>query len=193
MNRDMIKKAREFALDVHGDQTYGEGLPYVYHLDDVFHRWNAFYNEAYGDIEYLTSESIWPIIFVNVGVTCYLHDTVEDGKCPDSILNQIRMNFGPYIATYVSLLSKNDENVASQTSKLAKNTVYFRRCNDTNVSRYVKIFDRLANISACRIEQKTSLLKKYIKEYPAFHAIFYSNAPKERDLWIELDNLHKEI
>ncbi len=80
---DIVTRAREFAIQYHGDQKYGD-KPYVYHLD---------------------------MVYKNLDNTCldwcrcaaYLHDVLEDTDCE---YEDLYNNFGMFVADAVLRLTK---------------------------------------------------------------------------------------
>ena len=77
----MIKTARDFAIDAHGEQKYG-ARPYHVHLDAV-----AELASAYGE---------------TAQVVAYLHDVVEDTPVA---LSAIEGRFGKFVAGCVAILT----------------------------------------------------------------------------------------
>ena len=139
----MKKRAREFAIQSHGNQKYGEH-PYSVHLDAV-----AKISRSYGE----TAEII-----------SYLHDVVED---TDVKIEEIESIFGSLIATSVAILT--DE--PGKDRKERKSKTYAKMANvsgDAEVALIVKAADRLANMRACIVDNNQSLLEVYKTEYPIF-------------------------
>ena len=100
----------------------------------------------------------------------YLHDVVEDTDVP---LSQLQHDFGSGVSHIVDLLT-------NQGSKEST----FKRIRTSKSAVFVKLCDRLANVS------EGGKLPKYRKEYPIFRSILYK--PGEFDgLWNELDKLLK--
>lgn len=79
---NLVTRAREFAIQYHGDQKYGD-KPYVYHLDMVA---NNLFSAHY-----------------KVQCVAYLHDVLEDTDCE---YETIAYNFGEDVAYAVELLTK---------------------------------------------------------------------------------------
>lgn len=79
---DIVTRAREFAIQYHGDQKYGD-KPYVYHLDKVA----SYVGNAHFKVQ----------------VVAYLHDVLEDTDCD---YETVAFNFGEDVAYAVELLTK---------------------------------------------------------------------------------------
>ena len=83
-----LSRAEDLALDVHAGQTRkGSGLPYYVHPYRV----------------YLRSKKLG--LSKEHQLLAVLHDTYEDAKKPVDVLNKIRSEFGPQLASKVELLS----------------------------------------------------------------------------------------
>lgn len=120
----MLQRAREFAVTAHGDQEYGKGRPYFFHLDAVVRLLQPYGEEAQ--------------------VLGYLHDTLEDARVDAQTLEN---EFGTLVATRVALLT--DE--PGETRQVRKRRTYERLkkvTGDGQLSLVVLAADRLANIQA---------------------------------------------
>lgn len=82
-----VTKSREFAIEKHDNQMYGEHL-YIYHLDKVFQM----------TIEMKLNEQCQ--------IIAYLHDILED---TNTTRNEIGKIFGMNIAHIVNLLTKKKD------------------------------------------------------------------------------------
>lgn len=99
-------------------------------------------------------------------MACWLHDTIEDTEVTKQIL---LAKFGKSVATIVDLVS-------NQSSKEAT----FKRIRSSKDAVFVKLCDRLANVS----EGKKNA--KYKKEHPMFREILYREGEFD-DLWAAID------
>jgi hypothetical protein len=157
------ERAREFALNAHGNQPYGH-YPYGKHLQDV-----VTIVEPYGD------EAV---------MVAWLHDVVEDTKTP---LSDIVNEFGQGIADQVALVTdcdgRNRKTRKQKTNeKLEESGVGFR------IARIVKAADRLANVRFSVYTCDVGKQRMYQDEYAAFRAAVYR--PGEcNPIWAELDVL----
>lgn len=159
----LLDRARQFAIDAHGDQKYGEH-PYVYHLDAV--------------AQILQHQD--PLT-ITVG---YLHDVLEDTKAtPDDL----HLHFGPDVTDVVRMVT--DEPGANRrvrkertNAKLSRLTGYLG-C----VALMVKAADRLANIRESAKGGPGSKIDMYRGEHAAFRAA--AESPGTAWMWQEMDRL----
>lgn len=155
--------ARNFAIQRHGNQKYGE-RPYSFHLDSV-----ASHLRNYGDI----AETIG-----------FLHDTVEDTDCS---LEEIAKVFGPFVAKCVSILT--DEHGENRKDRKAKTYAKMAEVKgEETLALVVKTADRLANVKACFDDNNTRLIEVYKNEHSDFCKAVYRKGLCE-DLWDELNDL----
>lgn len=148
-----VVDAMEFAIQAHGDQKYGE-KPYEYHLRKVVG--NAWRNG--GNITSF--------------IVAWLHDVVEDTNVT---LPEIAQRYGVDVADFVDLLT----NVKGPNGKTDKATT-FKRIRTKKMATFVKLCDRLANVS------EGEKLDMYRKAHPLFKSILY--IPGEFDnLWNQIE------
>ena len=158
-----ITEPREFAIQAHGDQRYGE-RPYSHHLDAV-----AAIAAQYGE----TAETV-----------AYLHDTVEDTPVK---LDEVRARFGHLVADCVALLT--DEPGANRKERKAKTYAKLTLVHgELELALIVKAADRLANVRACVADGNQRLLEVYRSEHPTFRQAAYRPSLCDA-LWAELDSL----
>jgi (p)ppGpp synthase/HD superfamily hydrolase len=159
----MRHNAREFAVQAHADQMYGEH-PYVFHLEQV-----AAIATPYGE------EAV---------VVAYLHDTVEDTEVS---LDEIERRFGALIAACVALLT--DEPGDNRKERKAKTYAKLASVSGPQeLALLVKAADRLANVRACIGDGKHSLWQVYQGEHTSFRSAAYRPGLCD-PLWVELDAL----
>lgn len=155
---------RRFAIEAHGDQTYGSA-PYVVHLDEV---------------AALVPED------PSLRAVAYLHDVLEDTPVSFTLLAQ---RFGPTIAEAVDLVT--DPAGASRRERKAR--LHARLAGLTLVSPasplalHVKVADRLANVRAC-VRSGDDRLDKYRREHGDFRPAAFRPGLCDA-LWNELDGL----
>jgi len=155
-------EARNFAIEVHGDQKYGNH-PYVFHLDAVA---NIVIN--YGEIAMIIA---------------YLHDVLEDTVTTKATIEN---KFGKFVANCVELIT--DEAGYNRKERKAKTYKKIKKANNKyNVALVVKTADRLANILSCSIKNK-SLLKMYLQEQSDFKTAVYRDNLCDR-LWQRIDDI----
>ncbi|RDH43456.1 HD domain-containing protein [Zooshikella ganghwensis] len=144
----MIDKAKQFALERHGNQTYGD-KPYAYHLDRVVELL-----VPYGEVAQ------------TIG---YLHDVVEDTSVT---LDELAREFNQFIADAVAILSDqpgiNRKEKKQKTYALMENVT-----GDLQVALIVKVADRLANLQACIEYGRYDKLKMYMEEHEHFRKATY--------------------
>lgn len=162
---ERVQQAREFALEYHADQLYGDA-PYAVHLDAV-----AELVAPYGE---------------DALVVAYLHDVLEDTEAERDDLDA---EFGAFIAQCVSVLT--DE--PGDTRQLRKRLTWRKMSKVSGkleLALLVKAADRLANVRACVADANQTLLKRYREEHPNLKAAAYRPGLCD-PLWEELDRLLK--
>ncbi len=117
----MVKAARDFAINAHGDQLYGDE-PYVVHLDEV-----AAIVRPYGEL---------------AEIIAYLHDTAEDTMLT---IEDIGGEFTMFIATCVYYLT-DEEGKTRRERKRKTNHKLSRMPSEFNITKVVKAADRLVNL-----------------------------------------------
>lgn len=155
-----INFARQFAIDSHGDQKYGD-LPYIKHLDDVVDLL-APYGEDYQ-------------------IVGYLHDVLEDTTVSEDVC---RETFGNDIVD--AMLVCKDEAGHNRKERKAKTNEKLRLSNNV-IGLVVKAADRLANMKNS-FETNKSLFKMYAKEYEVFKEAAYREGLCD-EFWEEMDGL----
>lgn len=138
-----------FALSAHADQKYGE-YPYVVHLGFVNHFVNKYKHllSNQNEIDVATASG-------------WLHDTIED--CPTVTYEKIKSEFGENIANTVQALTNIDG--VYNLVELKNNKVAF----------FIKLCDRLANVSFLRINFKEKAYNKYVDQFDEI----LNNCPEE--------------
>ena len=184
------EEASLFAVEKHGDQTYGKGKqPYRIHLHDTTCVLRRFSHTSDKQLA--------------VG---WLHDVLED---TDATFEDVQMRFGPEVAMAVAFVTDDP----GESRRVKKRMTYTRAqanirqavriAGSTNLQYVVgrpqvlvlgiraKVADRIANISAC-IEQGHGLLKRYVKEEGlAFHLAYYCEGVCE-EMWDAYEVLIEE-
>ena len=95
---EKVKKAREYAIQKHGSQTYGNSnLPYIYHLDGVARNTGRLLY-VYFDFD--------DVFFERALIIAYLHDVLEDTDTP---YNEIEKLFGEDVLYILKLLKHEKE------------------------------------------------------------------------------------
>jgi (p)ppGpp synthase/HD superfamily hydrolase len=159
----VIHRARQFAVERHGDQKYGD-LPYWVHLDRV-----AAIARDYG------SDAV---------VIAYLHDVVEDTP---TTLEEIAAEFGNFVSRCVQVVT--DEPGADRRERKARTYRKMARIDrELEVALIVKAADRLANLRACTSESNQRLLAVYRREQAVFRDAVFRPALCD-PIWQEIEEL----
>ena len=171
---ERLTQALEFATQAHGDQTYGDNVPYSTHLVDVVVILNEFgYTEAAGEVEML--------------VAAYLHDVVEDTEVTEE---QVAERFGVNVARMVRFCS-DEPGPNRKTRKALTYALCRRRLDDAPWCYFrgaiVKLADRIANIRNCHAH-RPDLLHMYWKEKDTFKEALWVSE-HAGPMWAEYDRL----
>ena len=141
---NFLKKALDFAYDVHKNQKRDEGAPYILHPFSV-----ALYlaeKMQIGDVEMLAS--------------ALLHDVIEDGPQVNEQL--LTSEFGDKVAGYVSLLSKNK---VPGIDKSEIRRLYHEKLKTAPIEVLrIKMADRLDNIRYLHKNPYKDKIKRYVEE-----------------------------
>ena len=140
----VVTKARDMAIKLHSEQLY-DTHPYVKHLDDV-------YSVAK---RLTTNEDIW--------VASYLHDVLEDTKCNyETIKNQFGEKVAELVYAVTDELGRNRQERKANT---------YPKIFDDNDAITLKICDRIANFTYCKLSSLKGSCDKY-KMYSDEHVEF---------------------
>lgn len=160
----IIQKALHYAAMKHGDQKYGDGVPYMTHIASVvslLHEYNA------------------PVIVIAAGA---LHDVLED---TDTTYDELNIEFGPHIADLVLAVTNPKEGNRKEKHAIQ----YPKILQYGQYAIMVKLADRLANVlSGGKVgmyRKEHEEFKKVLKDGDKFQS--YSVAR----MWTELDELLK--
>ncbi len=183
---DRVFAAREFAIEAHGDQKYGND-PYVAHLDEVatlclHHLPGIGVRESSGK-----GFSDFVPLIVDCLVAAYLHDVLEDTKKTEE---DIRSLFGDRAArAAVALSDPPGKNRKERKTLLHERLAALHEGDAVGaVVLATKAMDRLANCRRCRADGNTSLLDMYRKEAVDFRqAVFRVGIC--RQAWVEIDRI----
>lgn len=140
-----IQEARQFALKWHAGQMWGD-QPYIEHLDEV------------AELFASKGAEVWQI------VAAYLHDIIEDPKCPE---DEILAKFGQLVFDWVYAVS----GFGANRKEKQQNIVDKLRRNKTGAAR-LKLGDRLINVRKCVRDGNLSMLKMYRKEAELYGELF---------------------
>ncbi len=137
---DLIEKIRHNAHELHKsvNQTYGDQLPYGYHLDMVV---NGI--RDYGHLVCTCENDIIPLFFGG-----YYHDSIEDA----------RLTYNDVMKTATAVMSVEQALMATEivyaltndkgrSRKERAGEKYYKGIRETPYAPFVKLCDRLANIT----------------------------------------------
>jgi (p)ppGpp synthase/HD superfamily hydrolase len=139
---EKILKARQFAIERHGEQKYGE-LPYIYHLDMVY----QIVLDAKLDEDYQ--------------IAAYLHDILED---TNTTKEELTLLFGERIARLVDSVTGHGE------TRKEKKQVMLNKLQALPDGVPLKMADRYANMKESLNIPK--LFEMYAKELNDYLPLF---------------------
>jgi len=159
-----IEQVRQSAHELHRsvNQTYGKGLPYSYHLDKV-----ADAVARYGYLVCTNDDDVLPLMF-----GAFYHDSIEDARLTyNDVMRTARkfMNDDQALtATEIAYALTNDK---GRTRAERAGEKYYQGIRETPYAPFVKLCDRLANITfSCSGNEPSNLRMKavYKQEVPHF-------------------------
>ena len=144
---DRVLRAKQFAIQAHGTQMYGEGLPYEYHLQKVV---NTLITAGVHNKEALMAG--------------WLHDVVEDTPVT---VQDLEKQFGWEVAWIVWSVSNGPG-----ANRAEKHSVTYPKICACPLAVVVKLADRVANmrasLGAAKKLDNLKPLKMYLKEAESF-------------------------
>lgn len=171
----LTEKSKEYAMGKHRETNHlYDGKPYILHLTEVFHNAQMFYMPIYklhdaNLIEVLQSAA-------------YCHDVIED--CRETY-NDVAKNTNEQVADIVYALT----NEKGRNRDERANDKYYHGIKNTPHATYIKLCDRLANVSYSK-RMGSSMFDKYRKEHKNFKSKLYQEGFDV--MWAELENLFKD-
>lgn len=175
-NQELIDKIRSSAHQVHAhvNQTYDQIHPYGFHLDMVAD--SVF---KYGYLVCACEADVIPLFF-----GAYYHDSIEDARLTYNDVTKIARQYmderQAYMAAEIVYALTNDK---GRTRAERAGEQYYRGIRETPYAPFVKLADRLANISySCRHtnESNRHMREVYKGELPHFlAAIGYTKNSEE--------------
>lgn len=161
---ELIEKIRQSAHELHQsvNQTYGDSLPYGYHLDMVVRGIREF-----GHLVCAREEDVVPLFFGG-----YYHDSIEDARLSYNDVVKVARNFMTEEQTFLAV-----EIVYALTNDKGRNRAeragekYYQGIRTTPYAPFVKLCDRLANITfSCSGTDANNIHMKevYKNEVPHF-------------------------
>lgn len=181
--------AREWAGRRHAEagQTWGDGKPYLAHLDSVVEVLRRF---GFSDAGNPVHQVLW--------LGALSHDLVEDTGLA---LADLRVLLGPEVARLVWALSEESGTGAARAERHA---VAYPRIAATPWAVVLKVADRISNVEASIAFGPSKKLRMYQAEHSAFRAALYQDPPVPtewdaiagggggmwvRAMWAHLDHL----
>ena len=161
-----IETIRQSAHELHRsvNQTYGDGLPYGYHLDMVVQGLHDF-----GHLVCVREEDVLPLFFGG-----YYHDSIEDARMTYNDVKKVAGSMlteeQALMATEIVYALTNDKG-RSRAERAGEK--YYQGIRETPYAPFVKLCDRLANITySCAGTNRDNLRMKevYKGEVPHFLA-----------------------
>ena len=137
---DKIEQMRKVAHELHQsvNQTYGDNLPYGYHLDMVVEAINQ-----YGHLVCVKEDDVLPLFFAG-----FFHDSIEDARLTyNDVLHQARALLTEeqaLMATEIVYALTNDK---GRTRAERAGEKYYKGIRETPYAPFVKLRDRLANVA----------------------------------------------
>jgi len=173
---ERIEGIRQSAYELHRsvNQTYGDGLPYGYHLDMVV--------DAVREFGYLVcadEDDIIPMLFGG-----YFHDSIEDARQTyNDVMNRARMMMTEQqalMATEIVYALTNDK---GRTRAERAGERYYEGIRKTPYAPFLKLCDRLANVTySCSTGDKDNQRMKRVYQDEMEHFLKsinpHSNDPR---------------
>ncbi len=173
---DTIDKIRQSAYALHDsvNQTYGDDLPYGYHLDMV-----ANYVCSYGHLVCSCADDVIPMVF-----GAFYHDSIEDARLSYNDLMRtaqlVMKQEQALMAVEIVYALTNDK---GRTRAERAGEKYYKGIRETPYAPFVKLCDRLANItySCSGMDANDKRMKEvYKSEVPHFLAAINGKSNDER-------------
>ena len=164
----MLEKTIQYATDRHLKVNHKyDSKPYTFHLNMVY--------EVAHRFSYLIAEED----LQNVYCGCWVHDIIEDAR---ETYNDVLQNTNKTVAELAFALT----NEKGRTRSERANKVYYKGIRETPNATFVKLCDRIANITYSK-NSSSRMLKKYKQENPDFIKKLYE--PKLQDMITHIDSL----
>ena len=176
---DRIEQIRDSAHQIHNNvnQIYGDNLPYGFHLDMVV---NGIRN--YGHLVCAREEDVLPLFFGG-----YFHDSIEDARLTyNDVMNIARTMLTEeqaLMGTEIAYALTNDK---GRTRTERAGDRYYQGIRQTPYAPFVKLCDRLANVSfSCSGMNPDSLRMKKIYKNEMGHFLACID-PKSDDVRLKV-------
>lgn len=175
---EKIEAIRQMAHELHQhvNQTYGSELPYGYHLDMVVNGIRDF-----GHLVCVSENDVLPLFFGG-----YFHDSIEDARLTyNDVLRLARgllTEEQALMATEIVYALTNDK---GRTRAERAGEKYYQGIRETPYAPFVKLCDRLANItySCAGVDESNNRMKEvYKEEVPHFLSSINPHSEDQRFL-----------
>lgn len=170
-----IDQCRQMAHELHEsvNQTYGDNLPYGFHLDMV-----AEGVRLYGHLVCAREEDVLPLFF-----GAYFHDSIEDARLSyNDVMRQARQLMTEEQALMAVEIVYALTNDKGRTRAERAGEKYYQGIRETPYAPFVKLCDRLANVTySCEADghRGTRMKDVYIGE---MHHFLMSINPHSDDI-----------
>lgn len=156
---DIISKIKQSAHELHHsvNQSYGEGLPYSYHLDMVVSGICEF-----GHLVCISEDDVLPMLFGG-----YYHDSIEDARLTyNDVMHRARLLMTEEQALMGTEIVYALTNEKGRTRAERANENYYQGIRKTPYAPFIKLCDRLANItfSCSNMDSANNHMKEVYKE-----------------------------
>ena len=167
MKPKTLNEIISFAINAHQNTNHlYDGKPYAVHLSMVAMC-------ALRHIDCLPHKDVVDVVLKS----CWLHDTIEDCRLT---YNDIKQVAGEEVANIVYAVT----NEKGKTRKDRANEAYYKGIKETPWATFVKICDRIANVSYSA-EAKSTMFDKYKQEHSHFLKSLFPNK-NEMQLYKEM-------
>jgi len=173
---EQIETIRQWAYDLHNsvNETYGDHLPYGYHLDMVVSGVRDF-----GHLVCCCEADFLPLFF-----GAYYHDSIEDARLSYNDVKKVARNLlteeQTLMAAEIVYALTNDK---GRTRAERAGEKYYQGIRETPYAPFVKLCDRLANItySCSGVDAANDRMKEvYKREMPHFLASIHVDSSDPR-------------
>jgi len=181
----LIDKAKQYASEAHEATNHKyDGKPYSYHLNMVADYASRFSKAL---ITYLNWSDpvkfIWPEREIELAIAgAWVHDVIEDAR---QTFNDVKRATNEEVAEIAFALT----NEKGKTRADRANEKYYEGLRKNPIAQYIKICDRLANITHAK-EKHSRMLSKYRAEYVEFRQKLYE--PEFDEMFALMEALLRE-
>ena len=169
-----IDEIRQSAHALHQrvNQTYGDDLPYGFHLDMV-----AEGIQTYGHLVCVSEDDVLPMFFGG-----YYHDSIEDARMTyNDVMHEARLRMTEELALMATEIVYALTNDKGRSRAERAGEKYYQGIRETPYAPFVKLCDRLANITySCAGEGAHSQHMKEVYKHEMPHFLPCIN-PRSKD------------